>query len=91
MRSPLYESANNKHLFQVIEEDGTAAVLNVSFTESGNLLAYSISRSGSDWRTLQVLVRICINVLLVFCSVSIFSILFRIRILARTLQIPFNG
>jgi len=36
-------------------EDGTVSLGSYEFTESGKLFAYSISRSGSDWRTVHVM------------------------------------
>ena len=36
-------------------EDGTVSLAGLSFTEDGNLLAYSISEGGSDWRKIIVL------------------------------------
>ncbi|MBN1340503.1 MAG: S9 family peptidase [Bacteroidales bacterium] len=36
-------------------EDGTVALGNISFNKDGSLMAYSISRSGSDWQEIQVM------------------------------------
>ena len=36
-------------------EDGTTSMAGMSFTEDGELLAYSISEGGSDWRKIIVL------------------------------------
>lgn len=36
-------------------KDGTTSLSSVSFTEDGNLVAYSISEGGSDWRKIIVL------------------------------------
>ncbi|RKP11067.1 prolyl endopeptidase-like protein [Thamnocephalis sphaerospora] len=38
----------------VLEKDGTAALNTYSFSDSGHLFGYGISRSGSDWMTLHV-------------------------------------
>lgn len=38
-----------------LSRDGTVALLNISPSPDGKLLAYSISRSGSDWVTWQVM------------------------------------
>ena len=35
-------------------EDGTVALGGRAFSEDGSILAYSISVSGSDWRTVKV-------------------------------------
>lgn len=35
-------------------EDGTVSLGNISFNKQGNMLAYSISEGGSDWRTIFV-------------------------------------
>ncbi|KAI9596043.1 prolyl oligopeptidase [Syncephalis fuscata] len=37
-----------------LEKDGTAALSTYSFSESGKLFGYAISRSGSDWVTIHV-------------------------------------
>ena len=36
-------------------EDGTVSLGSYSFTESGKFFAYSISRSGSDWKTVYIM------------------------------------
>ena len=36
-------------------EDGTVSLDHYNFSESGKLIAYSISRSGSDWKTVNVM------------------------------------
>lgn len=38
-----------------LSEDGTAALAGISFSEDGRYLAYSVSRSGSDWNEISVL------------------------------------
>lgn len=38
-----------------LSEDGTVALSSISFSKDGKYLAYSISRSGSDWREIYVL------------------------------------
>jgi prolyl oligopeptidase len=42
----------NPNTFSV---DGTTSLGNVSFTQDGNLLAYSISEGGSDWRKVIIM------------------------------------
>lgn len=37
-----------------LSEDGTAALTSVAVSEDGRLLAYGVSRSGSDWQELRV-------------------------------------
>lgn len=37
-----------------LSEDGTIALMGKSFSEDGELLAYSLSSGGSDWRTVKV-------------------------------------
>lgn len=37
-----------------LSEDGTIALKDYSFSEDGNLLAYTLSESGSDWVTIQI-------------------------------------
>ena len=39
-----------------LSEDGTMALVGRSFTEDGELFAYSLSHKGSDWVTIKVLV-----------------------------------
>jgi prolyl oligopeptidase len=39
----------------LLSEDGTVAVMNHKFSPKGNLLAYSLSKSGSDWQTVYVM------------------------------------
>ena len=36
-------------------EDGTISLGALSFSESGNIVAYSISEGGSDWRKIIVM------------------------------------
>ncbi|MDR2810773.1 MAG: prolyl oligopeptidase family serine peptidase [Tannerellaceae bacterium] len=38
-----------------LSDDGTVALSGVSFSNNGNYLAYTISRSGSDWREIYVI------------------------------------
>ena len=38
-----------------LAEDGTAALGTYAFSEDGEWLAYGVSRSGSDWQTIEVL------------------------------------
>ncbi|KAF9204633.1 hypothetical protein BGZ49_005065 [Haplosporangium sp. Z 27] len=38
-----------------LEADGTAALSTNTFSESGSLFAYAISKSGSDWNTIYVM------------------------------------
>ena len=37
-----------------LSEDGTVALGTYSFSEDGELFAYELSESGSDWKTVQV-------------------------------------
>ncbi|WP_342510230.1 prolyl oligopeptidase family serine peptidase [Sporosarcina sp. FSL K6-2383] len=37
-----------------LNEEGTAAITNLSFTKDGNRLAYGISLNGSDWQEIRV-------------------------------------
>ena len=37
-----------------LSEDGTIALVGRSFTEDGQLFAYSLSNKGSDWVTIKV-------------------------------------
>jgi prolyl oligopeptidase len=37
-----------------LSTDGTAAISDIEFSEDGNLLAYGVSRSGSDWNTISI-------------------------------------
>jgi prolyl oligopeptidase len=46
-----------------LSEDGTVALSIHSFSEDGELFAYGLSESGSDWNTIQVL-RVCDKTLL---------------------------
>ena len=45
-----------------LSEDGTIALANRAFSEDGELFAYALSRSGSDWNTIKVLVLVCVCV-----------------------------
>ena len=38
-----------------LAEDGTASLGEIAFSEDGTWLAYGVSRSGSDWQTIEVL------------------------------------
>ena len=38
-----------------LSEDGTIALVGRSFSEDGQLFAYSLSQKGSDWVTIKVL------------------------------------
>lgn len=38
----------------LLAEDGTASLNSTAFSESGNLYAYGVSKSGSDWQTIYV-------------------------------------
>lgn len=38
-----------------LSEDGTIALVGRSFSEDGQLFAYSLSHKGSDWVTIKVL------------------------------------
>jgi len=42
--------SNPNHL----SEDGTAALVNQSYSRDGALMAYGISRHGSDWQEIRV-------------------------------------
>jgi len=44
------EILNPNHL----SEDGTAALVNQSYSRDGALMAYGISRHGSDWQEIRV-------------------------------------
>ena len=37
-----------------LSEDGTVSMGSFEFTEDGAVLAYTLSESGSDWRTIKV-------------------------------------
>ena len=37
-----------------LSEDGTVSMGSFDFTENGAVLAYTLSESGSDWRTIKV-------------------------------------
>ena len=52
------ESANTAEVFldpNTFKEDGTISLGNMSFSEDGNIVAYSISEGGSDWRKVLVM------------------------------------
>ena len=38
-----------------LSEDGTVALMGWTFSEDGNLMAYSLSSGGSDWRTVKLM------------------------------------
>ena len=38
----------------LLSEDGTIALTSKKFSEDGELCAYSLSESGSDWNTIKV-------------------------------------
>jgi prolyl oligopeptidase len=37
-----------------LSEDGTTALKSVAFSKDGKNMAYSLSKSGSDWATIHV-------------------------------------
>lgn len=37
-----------------LSTDGTVALSDYDFSEDGNLLAYSVSKAGSDWHTIKI-------------------------------------
>ncbi len=52
------ENANTAEVFldpNTFKEDGTISLGNMSFSEDGNIVAYSISEGGSDWRKVLVM------------------------------------
>jgi prolyl oligopeptidase len=38
-----------------LSEDGTIAISSSNFSEDGNIFAYGLSKSGSDWNTIHFL------------------------------------
>ena len=58
-QSILYRSKDNQNpeIFldpNTFSEDGTTSLAGISFSENGELLAYSISEGGSDWRKIII-------------------------------------
>ncbi|MCL2285604.1 MAG: prolyl oligopeptidase family serine peptidase [Firmicutes bacterium] len=57
----LYRSANLHDIGEVVidpnelSEDGTVAMMDYVISPKGNYMAYSLSKSGSDWQTIRVL------------------------------------
>ena len=56
----LYKEETNGEIKVILDpnelsEDGTVALTGISFSKNGKYLAYTISRSGSDWREIFVL------------------------------------
>ena len=56
----------------LLSEDGTVSLSSYGFSHDGSILAYSLSQSGSDWKTIKVSV-ILYN-LLMDCGIFIFYI-----------------
>lgn len=57
----LYVSSNLDDIGEVVldpnglSDDGTVAVINRSFSPTGRFMAYSLSKSGSDWQTIHIM------------------------------------
>ena len=52
------DDEENEEIFldpNTFSDDGTTSLGNISFTEDGNLVAYSVSEGGSDWRKVIVM------------------------------------
>ena len=54
LRSTLEDEPRELFDPNLLSDDGTAALTNLELTDDGELMAYGISRSGSDWQEIRV-------------------------------------